>query len=106
MGDAGFRGTRLRAAVLLIAFLSALPASAMAEETAALPGRPLLSPGGELQVLSGGDAQLYREIFELQEDGRWAAADARIARLKDRRLLGYLLHFTETAEKGADPLHP
>ena len=64
----------------------------MAEETAALPGRPLLSPGGELQVLSGGDAQLYREIFELQEDGRWAAADARIARLKDRRLLGYLLH--------------
>ena len=90
MGGARLRRTRLAAAVLLIALISGFAATASAEETAALPGRPLLSSGGEVQVLSSGDVQLYREIFQLQEAGRWAEADARIARLRDDRLLGYL----------------
>ena len=90
VGRSGRHGARLGAAVLLFAISLTLPLPAAAEETAVLPGRTLLSPGGELQVLSASDAALYREIFALQENGRWAEADARIARLRDNRLLGYL----------------
>ncbi len=43
-----------------------------------------------LRVLSESDAALYREIFTLQEDGRWAAADEKIAALEDDILLGYV----------------
>jgi len=42
------------------------------------------------QVLSAEDRALYAEIFELQEDARWREADARIARLADRSLVGYV----------------
>jgi soluble lytic murein transglycosylase-like protein len=37
------------------------------------------------------DAARYREIFELQEEGRWHEADAVIDRLTDLRLLGHVL---------------
>src|SRR3546814_17734421 len=37
------------------------------------------------------DADLYRRIFVLQEDGRWPQADRLIAELSDKRLLGHLL---------------
>ncbi len=43
------------------------------------------------QVLSDQDAGLYREIFSLQKSGKWKAADVRIARLTDRRLMGHVL---------------
>jgi len=42
-------------------------------------------------VLSDQDARLYREIFALQETGKWKPADQRVAALSDRRLLGYVL---------------
>ena len=45
-----------------------------------------------IHVLSDQDAALYREIFDLQESGRWSAADARISQVEDNILLGYV-HF-------------
>jgi len=42
-------------------------------------------------VLSSQDARLYREIFDLQEQGKWQAADREIAALTDRRLMGHVL---------------
>lgn len=42
-------------------------------------------------VLSAADVERYRRIFELQEGGHWKQADAIIARLDDRLLLGHLL---------------
>ncbi|MEX0922096.1 MAG: lytic transglycosylase domain-containing protein [Rhodovibrionaceae bacterium] len=91
MGGLQIRKARRGAMALFFAAFMALPVSAWAEETAALPGTALLSPDGSPQVLSAEDAALYGEIFALQKAGRWAEADARIARLKDARLLGYLL---------------
>jgi len=43
-----------------------------------------------LSVLSTDDAARYREIFDLQEDGRWGEADALIAQLENDILLGYV----------------
>ncbi len=43
-----------------------------------------------LTVLSERDAALYREIFDLQEDGRWKAADAKIGAVTDDVLMGYV----------------
>ena len=45
-----------------------------------------------LRVLSDDDATRYREIFALQEDGKWRAADAHIAELENDILLGYVLY--------------
>ncbi len=43
-----------------------------------------------LQVLSEEDAALYREIFDLQDEGKWKAADAKIAAVSDDVLMGYV----------------
>jgi len=43
-----------------------------------------------ISVLSEADAALYREIFELQENGRWNDADKKIAGLENDILLGYV----------------
>ncbi|MBI1391620.1 MAG: transglycosylase SLT domain-containing protein [Alphaproteobacteria bacterium] len=43
------------------------------------------------KVLSAADADLYRDIFDLQVDGDWRAADAKIKALTDRVLMGYVL---------------
>jgi len=59
--------------------------------SAALAPAAAQAPEKLPQVLSQGDESLYREIFALQEQGRWQAADARIARLTDRRLLGHVM---------------
>ncbi len=42
-------------------------------------------------VLSAADADLYRRIFDVQEDGDWKTADALIAKLADRQLMGHVL---------------
>ncbi|MEM9704940.1 MAG: lytic transglycosylase domain-containing protein [Pseudomonadota bacterium] len=44
------------------------------------------------RVLNERDAELYTEIFDLQERGAWAKADAKINQLSDRVLVGYVLH--------------
>jgi soluble lytic murein transglycosylase len=51
--------------------------------TGALPGLPA--------VLGPADAALYRRIFAAQEHGRFAAADADLARLSDRLLVGHVI---------------
>ncbi|NOX95574.1 MAG: lytic transglycosylase domain-containing protein [Alphaproteobacteria bacterium] len=48
------------------------------------------TPAFKLQVLSENDATLYREIFSLQENGKWRAADAEISKLENDILLGYV----------------
>jgi tetratricopeptide (TPR) repeat protein len=45
-----------------------------------------------LTVLGTGDARLYREIFRLQESGKWTAADKKIKQLSDRLLMGHVLY--------------
>ncbi len=45
-----------------------------------------------LKVLSDSDAALYREVFDLQEQGKWKAADAKIAAVSDEILMGYVQH--------------
>jgi soluble lytic murein transglycosylase-like protein len=50
------------------------------EDTSPLP--PVLGPE---------DARLYREIFALQEGGKWKAANERIDRLDDRVMLGHVM---------------
>ena len=51
---------------------------------------PTQSPTPSVRVLSKSDAALYREIFALQEDGNWRAADEKIASLSDDIILGYV----------------
>ena len=43
-----------------------------------------------ISVLSDGDARLYREIFALQEKGRWSKADTAIRKLQNKILLGHV----------------
>ena len=41
-------------------------------------------------ILSAADEERYREILELQDEARWTAADAVIARVEDPVLMGYV----------------
>jgi hypothetical protein len=59
-------------------------------ESETLEDRYALGPEGLPQVLSDADAELYREIFRLQERGKWKAADKLIARLDDKTLMGHV----------------
>lgn len=62
---------------------AASQAESAPQAQAALAGLP--------SVLGSDDVRLYREIFALQADGHWREADARIAKLQDRLLLGHVL---------------
>ena len=50
------------------------------------------NPMDIMRVLSDEDAERYRKIFAAQEDGRWKQADALIAQLDDKILMGYVLY--------------
>ncbi len=43
-------------------------------------------------ILEDADVRLYQDIFQLQADGNWKAADQRIAKLSDRLLIGHILY--------------
>ncbi len=79
----GYTGRMLRAVVLIvgvgITHLSANSAPVRAADPAFAP-------------LSPHDLKLYESIFSLQEEGRWSEADAAIARLDDRILLGHVVY--------------
>lgn len=62
-------------------------------ETAALPppGTPAAGALAIPQPLSVGDADRYRQIFELQRDGRFYEAESAVGWLSDHRLLGHVL---------------
>ena len=62
-----------------------------ASPSANLPGGMLTGPDGLPAMLSAADADRYRQIFAMQEDGQWQAADRMIAALSDRRLMGHVL---------------
>jgi soluble lytic murein transglycosylase-like protein len=68
----------MRLYAVLVAFLAMALVPAAAETA-----RPY-------QVLSAEDAALYAEIFALQADGRFSAADEKIAAVKDKVLMGYV----------------
>ena len=83
----------------------ALAAATVASPRAALsiepdfPARPPIpAPAADeviadrFTILDAEDARLYRDIFRLQADGKWKAADERIAKLSDRLLLGHVLY--------------
>lgn len=68
--------------------------SPVAVETPAPAGTPLLLAVDETAravQLDEEDAARYRRIFAAQERAEWDAADAEMAKLKDRRLIGYVL---------------
>ncbi|WP_114089341.1 lytic transglycosylase domain-containing protein [Thalassospira profundimaris] len=67
-----------------------------AQEQAALssPGLDDVSDSDAVKipaVLSSRDAELYRQIFKVQEDGRWKDADRLISRLSDDVLMGHVM---------------
>jgi soluble lytic murein transglycosylase len=47
-------------------------------------------PAGIPAVLDANNLGLYRRIFQEQAGGNWAAADAEIAKLSDKTLIGYV----------------
>ncbi len=67
------------------------PQTPLPAGTAALPGGMIPGPDGLPAVLSAADAERYRQIFAVQEKGRWKEADRLIAALDDRRLMGHVL---------------
>ena len=78
-------------AATLLAPLATLTDSAKAQSvrTSALPpGSDGLREADPPLLLSGADAERYRRIFVLQQEGDWVAADREIAELKDKVLLG------------------
>lgn len=95
----------LAAAVALFATVTPSPGTAGVlqpqdlKPAAALPGgltpeslpEPISGPDGLPAVLSAEDAETYRRIFDVQEDGRWKEADGLIAGLSDRRLMGHVM---------------
>ncbi|HEX9791315.1 MAG TPA: lytic transglycosylase domain-containing protein [Kiloniellales bacterium] len=79
----------LTTAALAVSVPAAAEPALPPQTAAALPGTVVVE--GLPQVLSPADAQTYRDIFSLQEQGKWQAADQRIAALTDRRLMGHVL---------------
>ncbi|MEO1014738.1 MAG: lytic transglycosylase domain-containing protein [Pseudomonadota bacterium] len=76
----------IRAIGLAVMFAAAIAISSAASARAAAP-----AGGFTPTTLSEEDVDLYSEIFRLQTTGRWAEADAKIARLSDRVIMGYVL---------------
>jgi soluble lytic murein transglycosylase-like protein len=74
---------------VLLALLAAAGLLGAVQDAAASDRYP--PPPSRPSFLSQSDSGLYREIFALQHDGKWRAADDRIARLGDRRLMGHVL---------------
>ncbi|MCP5366143.1 MAG: lytic transglycosylase domain-containing protein [Hyphomicrobiales bacterium] len=89
-----------RATARLVAWLAvglavlalAGPAAARDDTSRGAALGPRQAGGVDLpRVLSDTDADLYRQVFALQEKGNWKAADRRIAKLDDRLLMGHVL---------------
>ncbi len=70
--------------------LAAPPIEQTVPDEAALAA-PAQDLGAMLAVLGDADVELYRRIFDLQDQGKWGAADKLIPQLSDRSLLGHVL---------------
>ncbi|MEX0644623.1 MAG: hypothetical protein WD076_04890, partial [Parvularculaceae bacterium] len=86
----------MRARVLVAAFCAAVFSAPAVALTPEFPpsDQSIASASQEeiLRVLSAEDAARYREIFALQDDGRWKDADALLADVGDDILMGYVLY--------------
>jgi soluble lytic murein transglycosylase-like protein len=87
-------------AAAVLGTLFCVVSGAVASDTGSLPVPGVDYPAADtneeiskaLTILNEKDARLYREIFRLQEDGKWRAADKRIAQLSDRLLMGHVMY--------------
>jgi soluble lytic murein transglycosylase len=73
-----------------VALLALALGSTMAAATPVASKTGLAVRDHGLAPLTTHDQRLYREIFALQEEARWDAADALIGRLRDPLLLGHV----------------
>lgn len=80
------RAAAVRLVLILFLTLSALTA-AWLPRFAAAAGRASMPT-----VLTDADASAYRQVFRLQEQGRWREADQRRRAISDRVLLGHVLY--------------
>lgn len=72
-----------------LSFLAALIAALLC----AVPVVAQTAPAGDLPaILSPAEAERYQRIFEAQWDADWKAADKDIEQLKDKLLMGHVLH--------------
>lgn len=91
------RIARKRLSLSGLAICLAISITAVAVPVAAEPSRQAVAQSSALAakalptILSESNATLYREIFALQKQGKWKAADKRIAKLTDQRLRGHVL---------------
>jgi soluble lytic murein transglycosylase-like protein len=82
----------LAATTLGFAAVSAASAQQVARETLS-PAPAIATDDYQLpSVLSPDDVERYQRIFDLQSDGDWKDADRLIHQLKDRLLMGHVLH--------------
>jgi len=81
------------AVTLVMTLLGFYVATAKAADVVELASVPVMQVGkAQLPtVLSAEDADLYRKIFAVQENGDWRKADKLIAKLQDRLLMGKVL---------------
>ena len=61
------------------------------DERSDLASAPSFALTDKIHVLPSADAVLYRSAFAAQEKADWKTADAALAQLKDRRLVGHVL---------------
>jgi len=83
-------------ALLAVAVAIGVAPVAVADDAAPAKVTASLTPGAGAElalpvVLGPADVGLYRRIFDVQEDGDWKTADALIARLAEKRLMGHVL---------------
>lgn len=78
----------LRFPLLAILLLISPNAAATTESVHVFPTEDTMISG----ILNAEDVVRYQQIFELQEEGKWRAADKEIAQLEDRTLMGHVLY--------------
>ncbi|MBX3505092.1 MAG: lytic transglycosylase domain-containing protein [Parvibaculum sp.] len=81
-------GRLVCAAAMAAAVLAASPLPASADTFSPQVTGRVWSP----EVLDGNDRETYRKLFTAVERGRFADADKLAAQLRDKRLMGYVLH--------------
>lgn len=81
-------GRLICAAAIVAAVLAVSPLPVSAETSPPQAFGRVWSP----EVLDGKDRETYRKLFTAVERGRFAEADKLAAQLRDKRLMGYVLH--------------
>lgn len=88
----GVEGERLMRRLLAAAFIAVSPLPVLALSPEPVPPATQAPVAADImRVLTDEDAARYAEIFALQEDGNWKAADQLIGALGDDILMGYVL---------------